>query len=179
MSNERLFTSSSAIGLQLGATGQVVIELQGFLRKYGYLKETEDSNFAAARDSTVPDAAIGLFDDATEEALRNYQKFHGLPVTGELDQATVGEMRKPRCGFPDQPSSIGAKFDAPGSRWDRTDLTYRIVNFSPDLSQAEIRDAMRQAFDLWSAVTPLRFTEVAGDAAVSYTHLTLPTIYPV
>lgn len=85
MSNERLFNSLSAIGLQLGATGEIVTELQNFLRKYGYLKETEDSNFAAARDPTVPDAATGIFDDATEEALRNYQKFHGLPVTGELD----------------------------------------------------------------------------------------------
>lgn len=166
MSNERLFTSSSAIGLQLGATGQVVTELQGFLRKYGYLKETEDSNFAAARDSTVPDAATGIFDDATEEALRNYQRFHGLPVTGELDQATVTEMRKPRCGFPDRPSSIGARFAVQGNRWERTDLTYRLVNFSADLSQAEIRDAMRQAFDLWSAVTPLTFTEVAGNADI-------------
>jgi peptidoglycan hydrolase-like protein with peptidoglycan-binding domain len=166
MSNERLFPSSSVIGLQLGASGQVVTELQGFLGKYGYLKETEDSNFAYSRDSTVPKAATGIFDDATEEALRNYQKFHGLPVTGELDRATVDQMRKPRCGCPDQPSNIRAKFAAPGSRWDRTDLTYRIVNFSPDLSQTEIRDGMRQAFDLWSAVTPLRFTEVAGDADI-------------
>ena len=107
MSNKELFGSLPAIALQTGDTGQVVTELQGFLRKYGYLKE-KDSNFAAARDSTLPDAAIGIFDDATEEALRNYQKFHGLPVTGELDRATVTEMRKPRCGIPDRPSIIGA-----------------------------------------------------------------------
>ena len=35
---------------------------------------------------------------------RDFQAFTGLPVTGQLDQATVNKMRSPRCGFPDMPS---------------------------------------------------------------------------
>ncbi|WP_420540552.1 peptidoglycan-binding domain-containing protein (plasmid) [Paenibacillus polymyxa] len=38
----------------------------------------------------------------TEAAVRNYQQFHGLPMKGELDAATMAEMRKPRCGFKDR-----------------------------------------------------------------------------
>jgi len=34
-------------------------------------------------------------------ALEVYQEFMHLPVTGKLDDSTLKEMRKPRCGFPD------------------------------------------------------------------------------
>ncbi|OKH56189.1 matrixin family metalloprotease [Scytonema sp. HK-05] len=173
MPNERSFTSPSAIGLQMGASGQDVTVLQVFLRRFGYLQETRNSSFSAVRDLTVPDAATGTFDNATEEALRSYQQFHGLPVTGELDQATVAEMRKPRCGFPDRPSAIGSgRFVAQGNRWDHTNITYRIVNFTADLTQAEIRTAVRQAFDLWIAVVPLTFTEVTGSADILISFVT-------
>jgi predicted Zn-dependent protease len=161
------FTAPSAIGLQRGSSGQDVTDLQAFLRRFGYLQETRNSSFAAVRDLTVLEATTATFDDATEEALRSYQQFHGLAITGELDQATVAEMQKPRCGFPDTPSTIGsARFVAWGTRWDHTNITYRIVNFTAELTQAEIRDAVRQAFDLWGAVTPLTFTEVAGNADI-------------
>jgi len=173
MSHEKSFTSPSAIGLQMGATGQNVTDLQVFLRRFGYLQEMRNSGFAAVRDLTVPDAATGTFDNATEEALRSYQQFHGLPVTGELDQATVTEMRKPRCGFPDRPSATGlGRFVAQGNRWDHSNITYRIVNFTTELTQAEIRDAVRQAFDLWGAVVPLTFIEVTGDADILISFVT-------
>ena len=161
------FFSPSAIGLQRGASGQHVTDLQVFLRRFGYLRETRNSGFAAVRDLTVSEAATGTFDDATEGALRSYQQFHGLPVTGELDQVTVAQMQKPRCGFPDQPTATGSsRFVAQGNRWDHTNLTYRVVNFTADLTQAEILTAVRQALDLWGAVTPLTFTEVTGNADI-------------
>ena len=36
-----------------------------------------------------------------ETAIRNFQSFAGLPVTGELDAATIKQMKEPRCGMSD------------------------------------------------------------------------------
>jgi peptidoglycan hydrolase-like protein with peptidoglycan-binding domain len=171
--SKKSFTSPSAMGLQKGVNGKDVTDLQIFLKRFGYLQEGRNSSFAAVRDLTIPEAAEGMFDDATEEALRNYQRFHGLPVTGELDQVTVAEMQKPRCGFPDKPTSTGSsRFVAQGNRWDHTNLTYRVVSFTADLTQAEILTAVRQALDLWDAVTPLTFTEVTGNADILISFVT-------
>jgi hypothetical protein len=82
-------------------------------------------------------------------------------------------MQKPRCGFPDRPSAISSgRFVAQGNRWDNTNITYRIVNFTAELNQAEIRTAVGQAFDLWGVVVPLTFTEVTGNADILISFVT-------
>jgi hypothetical protein len=105
-----------------------------------------------------PPDAMGTFDDQTEAALRNFQEFHGLDVTGELDQATVDLMNKPRCGFPDN-----AEYVLQGNKWDITNLRYGFQNFSGDLTQNQIRSAITSAFSYWAAVTPLSFSEVPNN----------------
>ena len=85
------------------------------------------------------------------------QAFNGLPVTGELDAATLALMSRPRCGFPD----VSADFTAQGSKWNKTALTYAYSEFTADLTQAQVRTAISRAFSKWAAVTPLSFTEVA------------------
>lgn len=167
MAKRKVFTSPSTVGLKKWATGQHVNDLQIFLQRFGYLQETlRNSDFAALRDTSVPPATRGVFDETTEIALRSYQKFHGLPVTGELDQLTVFQMRKPRCGFPDLPVDTGlSRFVLHRNRWDRRDLTYKIANPTGDLHQQDIRDALREAFALWSATVPLRFAEITAGRA--------------
>jgi Matrixin/Putative peptidoglycan binding domain len=164
----------SAVGLARRDTGDAVQELQEYLRRFGYLDSTRAGDpFAAVRAAAppVPTSAPGTFDDATVSALVSFQRFHRLPITGRLDQATVAEMSKPRCGFPDLPQrGSQAEFVAQGNRWPRTDLTYRFLNFTPDLTQQQVRDAIALAFSFWSAVTPLTFTEVnvASDIEIRF-----------
>lgn len=45
------------------------------------------------------------------------------------------------------------------SRWSRTDLTYFFQNGTGDIADPGEREAVRQAFDLWSIYSPLTFTE--------------------
>ncbi len=47
-----------------------------------------------------------------------------------------------------------------GNHWDKTNLTYFHQNSTSDIANNEERIAIRQAFDLWSEVTPLVFSEV-------------------
>jgi len=159
----------SARGLSRGATGADVEQLQDFLRRFGYLDApAADDPFAVARAvSPAPVSTPGTFDDATTESLCDYQRFQGLPITGKLDDATVAQMSGPRCGVPDLPArGAHAAFVAQGNRWPNNNLTYRLQNFTPDLTQQEVRDAVVQALALWSAVTPLTFTEVTTTADI-------------
>lgn len=163
MANARAFTFPTSIGLSEGIANPDVQTLQEFLQRFGYLRiYSLTEEFAAVRAaSSPPEAVLGTFDEATTIALRNFQQFHGLPITGILDEATVAQMSRPRCGFPDIPTHAGmSNFVAQGNRWDRTNLTYSFQEFSPDLTQQQIRDAVVAALNLWSQVSPLRFAEV-------------------
>uniref|UniRef100_A0A8D0NI19 72 kDa type IV collagenase n=2 Tax=Sus scrofa TaxID=9823 RepID=A0A8D0NI19_PIG len=85
------------------------------------------------------------------------QKFFGLPQTGELDQSTIETMRKPRCGNPDV---ANYNFFPRKPKWDKTQITYRIIGYTPDLDPETVDDAFARAFRVWSDVTPLRFSRI-------------------
>lgn len=57
--------------------------LQKYLRQFHYISPLKNGNH----------------DFRT--ALELFQEFMRLPVTGVLDEETIKEMNKPRCGFPD------------------------------------------------------------------------------
>uniref|UniRef100_A0A8C5PJE8 Stromelysin-3 n=1 Tax=Leptobrachium leishanense TaxID=445787 RepID=A0A8C5PJE8_9ANUR len=77
-------------------------------------------------------------------------------------------MNPPRCGVPDIPvpqdSSNGhnrkKRFVLSGGRWDKTNLTYKIIRFPWQLSKVKVRRTLAEALRVWSEVTPLNFTEV-------------------
>ncbi|WP_081476769.1 matrixin family metalloprotease, partial [Brevibacillus laterosporus] len=148
------------VGLSKNSTGESVIELQKFLGKFGYLEAVSEVAEAVTYE--------GIFDDSTEKALLKYQEFHGLSQTGKLDEATIEQMSLRRCGVKDP---VG-NFTAQGNKWDKTDLTYRFVNFTPELTEQEIRSAITTALSLWSTVTPLTFTEVTGNADILISFVT-------
>ncbi len=147
-------------GLSKGSSGVNVRRLQNYLAQFGYLDSPllQGMGVPDAHPQPAPES-LGEFDDNTEAALRDFQRFVGLPVTGELDQATLDQMEKPRCGFVDT-----AAFNAQGNKWNTNNLRYGFVNFGADLTEAQVRAAFAAAFGYWAAVTPLTFTEVGiGD----------------
>ncbi|KAK9277595.1 hypothetical protein L1049_007140 [Liquidambar formosana] len=118
------------------------------------------------------------FDDALESALKTYQRNFNLNATGQLDEATIQQIVRPRCGNADivngtstmnsgnKSSSTSGHFHTvshytffPGTpRWpaNRYDLTYA---FLPDNQLSDtVKAIFTRAFERWSAVTPLTFT---------------------
>ncbi|XP_066871832.1 stromelysin-3 isoform X4 [Kogia breviceps] len=82
----------------------------------------------------------------------------------EAPQPATGP-RPPRCGVPDPPDGPSAhnrqkRFVLSGGRWEKTDLTYRILRFPWQLVREQVRQTVAEALQVWSDVTPLTFTEV-------------------
>lgn len=167
-------------GLALGSKGADVSKMQEYLKKFGYLEADQPATaaFAKQRDIGLESAAKGTFDDATERALKNFQAYYGLSVTGQLDDDTRHLAIMPRCGNPDNPNKHFkmaaapgvAEFVAQGNRWNKSNVTYNFSNFTGDLTQQVIIANIRRAFQAWSAVCFLTFTEVSGtgDIAIAF-----------
>ncbi|XP_069495144.1 matrix metalloproteinase-18-like [Ambystoma mexicanum] len=126
------------------------IELaQEYLRKF-YSLNTDGTPVARKKGSPF------------SEKLQQMQGFFGLEVTGKLDSNTLEVMHKPRCGVNDvgEYSHFGGR-----PAWRTTALTYRILNYTPDMDQADVDTAIRRAFKVWSDVTPLTFTHIYDGTA--------------
>jgi len=123
-----------------------------FLVNYGYLKKNAFSSI--------------------KDAIRQMQYFANLPETGELDNATRATMQMPRCGMADHEDLA---YYGGSRKWNKNDLTYRIENYTPDMSNSEVDRIMAAAFQMWADYIPLRFTKTnqAGDFSIvfgSYRH---------
>lgn len=156
--------------LSSGDEDDAIVPVQEYLREFGYLAgEPEpfegDPVFQRRGDhdeemiEAAPEAADGVLDDATESAIRRFQEFAGLEVTGEVDAETRRKMNMPRCGVKDV--SGLAEFVTGVGKWNTNNLTYSFQNYTGDIPTGTIRWAIDQAFALWSAETPLRFRRVA------------------
>ncbi|XP_078077558.1 stromelysin-1-like [Mustelus asterias] len=110
-------------------------------------------------ESTLKKSATGL-----TEKIGEMQEFFGLRVTGTLNGETLAMMSKPRCGVPD----LEQYTLFPGKpRWRRNRITYRIVNYTPDLRKGEVDTAVALALKVWSDVTPLTFVRLhTGEADI-------------
>ncbi|XP_071968104.1 matrix metalloproteinase-9 [Engystomops pustulosus] len=116
-----------------------------YLIQYGYMPQQQGES------SHMP------LLNSMKKSLTRMQKKLGLKETGELDAETMEAMNSPRCGVPD----VGKFQTFEGDlKWDHNDITYKILNYSPDLDPEVIDDAFARAFKVWSDVTPLTFTRI-------------------
>ncbi|CAK9795980.1 Matrix metalloproteinase-2 [Anthophora quadrimaculata] len=86
--------------------------------KFGYLPQTDVETGNLRTDDQLRDAIINL------------QKFGGVPLTGEIDEATKKLMTLPRCGLPDKPDpryirARHKRYTVHGQQWSHLNLTWR------------------------------------------------------
>jgi hypothetical protein len=166
--------------LQFDDRGPQVRRVYDYLRRYGYFPNAALTEFAGWRpviDHELADPEH--FDADLEQALFLYQIAQGLPADGVLNAETEALMQQPRCSVPDyygsrQAAAAGANpaaFVASGLKWNKTAISWSFNNFSGDLGQDTIRNAIRGALNRWAGVTPLSFTEVgsgSGDMRIGF-----------
>lgn len=159
-------------GVGADSRGAAVTRVQDYLERFGYLTGTSDTSEAfgapgfplgegddaAALAGRNQAGTKGTYDDATTEAVRRFQQFAGLPATGEVDDATADKMNEPRCANLDLTGL--AEFSTSGRRWAGPNLRYAFQNFTTDVPSGDIALAVEQAFAMWAAYTPLRFSRV-------------------
>ncbi|XP_068187779.1 uncharacterized protein [Antennarius striatus] len=126
------------------------------------LAESYLKNFFNLTEESGPAVRRGI--SPLSKKLTEMQKFFGLHISGTLDTNTLEMMKKPRCGVPDIPIARFSIF-RDDLKWQENSLTYRIENYTPDMSQAEIDDSMEKALQVWAKVTPLRFTRIYSGIA--------------
>ncbi|XP_028977084.2 collagenase 3-like [Esox lucius] len=125
------------------------------------LAETYLKSFYNLTEETGPSVRRGP--SQRSRKVSEMQKFFGLKVTGSLDTETVTMMKKPRCGVPDVHLGRFSTFD--NLKWQTNQLTYRIENYTPDMSEAEVDDSLERALQVWAKVSPLRFTRIYSGTA--------------
>lgn len=79
---------------------------QHFLNHYGYISNTRSGNHD-----------VGT-------AVRQFQEFYGLQVSGRLDAATVRLMKKPRCGMSDPTPGGRLRRYVTLGKWSKTYLKF-------------------------------------------------------
>lgn len=146
----------SATGIALSASTRK--EQEDYLRRFAYM------------GSSSPDPRLSSLtnpDDVFRRAVRKFQRMARINETGLVDAETKKKMEMPRCGVPDEVGMTSAvrrrrRYATQGSKWWKTSLTYRINNYTPDLSRETTASELRTAFKTWSDVSPLTFTEVTS-----------------
>lgn len=136
---------------QAGDTTNVNVDK--FLEHYGYLAGLGD------KGSTIHSP------EGIEEAIKQFQKFNGMEVTGQIDMNVIQKMKQPRCGVPDVPYDSPGKplaFYAPGYKWDQKVISWKPTIYSSQLPESTQRYAFESAFKRWSDVTPLKFEYTYG-----------------
>merc|ERR1712002_706830 len=118
-----------------------------YLVRFGYI-QTESQDYG-----NNPDLDYANQKNYLKDGLINFQSFNGLNTTGELDEDTISH----------NPAVARFATYGPGKKWRQKTLTYRITKYSEKsgISRQDIRKPVREAFDEWERVSPLRFIEVS------------------
>ncbi|KAK4602941.1 hypothetical protein RGQ29_011788 [Quercus rubra] len=147
---------------QKGQRVQGLREVKHYLNRFGYLNYKDSNNFEDDE-----------FDEALEVAIKTYQTYFHLKVTGKLDTDTIKQMSIPRCGVPDiiNGSLTQPQFAFfPGNpRWPfyKRNLKYAFQSSAPpNVELVDIKEACTYAFGEWARFSDFRFefTEQVEDA---------------
>ncbi|XP_033001641.1 macrophage metalloelastase-like [Lacerta agilis] len=122
----------------------------------------KDSKFIEAYLNRFFPGVKKLLKHTLEEQIKQMQEFFHLKVTGKIDTETMQVMDQPRCGVPDVLEY--RTFGTDG--WNKNLLTYRINNYTPDMTRTQVDAAIAKAFKVWSDVTPLQFIKTTGPADI-------------
>lgn len=155
--------TSTTVVAGRGAERIEVHEAQEYLARYGYLSREERT---ALED--------GRLTGPTSQALRRFQRFARLRVTGTLTVETLKLMRQPRCPLvdfdPDELGGPGVEDSDPfvfsSDTWDHRALRWFLQTGTPDITDEAA--ALQRAFDTWAAEVPLTFTRVTTAAQADF-----------
>ena len=138
-----------------------ILQVKDFLRRYGYLGNVHNHPYlVASGDPKVkepePQSSTSVeLDEPTRNALRACQQFLGMEPTGDINEHTMSVISRTRCGVPDV-----FEFTIDGRRWEKSDLTYALIEDSRQINRDDVLRYLSEAFTQWAAAANLTFTEI-------------------
>jgi hypothetical protein len=150
-----------------------VAALANYLGRYGYLpnEELEKAvHFKPAGEEKLADP--WSYDSVLEEAVRQFQRFYGLPGDGRLNEITRKFMEQPRCGNPDITRAEGkTRYVLQGSKWPKTHLTWSLFGpnqqFPTGFTIERLEHIVREQCAEWGSYCRLRFQRYDGPSPES------------
>jgi len=82
------------------------------------------------------------------KAVKEYQEFHGLETTGEVNPRTAHTFTRRRCGLPDFNLTANGK----PCKWPHKQISYYTELTLPGLASEQVDKAFDIAFDQWAEV---------------------------
>ena len=121
-----------------------------YLQKYGYLRNSENNTQLSFEEGEI------------KQAISLFQEYYQILGDGTLNNYTLYQMRKPRCGLPD---ILHHEHNTGRRKWAKTHLTW---NFH--LADVNILTTTAFAFSLWAANSSLTFQRktLNPDILISY-----------
>jgi len=136
-----------------------------FLKKFGYIDLRLSFDLPATNNSNVSASNVDI-----RPAIRRFQTFVGINVTGELDETTLQWMNKPRCGVKDVSNLYhdSAEPYQTYRKWEsKRKLSWRLTKYSSKLSRYDALRTIYEAFNHWSSITNIEFFEKSsGDVDI-------------
>ncbi|KAJ9135249.1 hypothetical protein P3X46_032457 [Hevea brasiliensis] len=151
-------------GAGKGSTVEGLSKVKQYLKNLGYYP-------------TETNLVTDHFDEVMESALKTYQNYYRLKVTGKLDSDTIKEMMIPRCGVPDninhptkQSHHKPGKFNMvvsdysffqnmPKWRPSKYHLTYTFRSQVQVIDEKVLKSVCSKAFKKWADVSQFTFEE--------------------
>ncbi|KAL3621984.1 hypothetical protein CASFOL_034180 [Castilleja foliolosa] len=155
-------------GTQKGDKEKGLSQLKKHLANLGYIS------------NPIVHLSNDIFDDTLELAIKKYQNFYRINITGTLDSQTLTSMLRPRCGVADiinndnvinTNTSFGdIKYVLSGSTWP-PNKRYLRVSF-PRGTRGDAYDPVKNALARWASVSPFKFNFIdnveASDVKMSF-----------
>lgn len=162
--NRPIAFSQHLQGCRKGDIVKGIHNIRTYLQRYGYLLHNTSIN------PHTNELTDDTFDGALESAIKSYQKRFNLNTTGILDEQTLAQISKPRCGVPDFFNSNPNKnpeddlkmsshytFFPDNLRWpnNKFSLTYTFTNNYP----LNFVPPVTRALATWAANSQFTFSE--------------------
>jgi hypothetical protein len=113
--------------------------------------------------ATTP-ADVSRLDVSSRAALRAFQADRGIPVTGELDDATLHAMSEPRCGVPASSVESQDKWAIGGfPRLTDKNLSWLLANEDNSLDRSNTLIGLQSAGQTWAGVTNITWAHAAAN----------------
>ncbi|CAK9292975.1 unnamed protein product [Gordionus sp. m RMFG-2023] len=165
-----------------------------YLMQYNYLPHPHTQSGNRYRDSNMMlDQRLESFTDIDKtsvfQAIKLFQSFAGINITGFLDRDTIEAMSWRRCGVKDIPDDEedltnfnkdirstsypkihrrrSKRYVLQGSKWRKHTLSFRVDNYTSDMAKSVIDEQIKKALHVWMQHADINLYQTKGKADIT------------